>query len=120
MIKLKECSFSKLKNFLKRGKYYTYYQLFENGHTEKVMFRFHSLSFIPNQYECNRYNLYHHSCRLALTDNNFEICSDIDKVDYFYIYIGSTDDMSFSSELRKSSISEIFRYKYVLTRQSFN
>ena len=122
MIKLKECSFSKLKNFLKRGKYYTYYQLFGNGNEEKVMFKFLSLSTIPPiPIEDNKQVLYHSNSRLKLTNNDFKFCSKMNRDDYFYVFLGNTgDDFGFSSRIKKSYICEIFRYKTELKKYQKN
>ena len=111
MIKTEECSFSKLENFLKRGKYYTYCQLFEGGHEEKVMFRFLSISPIPKN---NKHELYHSNGRLRLTKNNFKFCTEINRVDSFYVFFDLT--LGFSSRVRNSFICEIFRYKIEIKR----
>ena len=112
MIKIEECSFSELENFLKRGKYYTYSQLFESGQEEKVMFRF--LSIFPTHSKNNDYELYHSNSRLKLTKNNFKFCTKINRVDSFYVFSDST--FGFSSRVRNSFICEIFRYKIEIKR----
>lgn len=118
MIKLNECSFSKLENFLKLGKYYTYYQLFEGGNEEKVMFKFLSLSTIPS--EDTKQILYHSNSRLKLTNNDFKFCSKMNWDDYFYVFLRNTKELGFSSRIKKSYICEIFRYKTELKKYQKN